>query len=142
MKQFHLNRKQDVSGISGTGKVAEGVVFSDGSVAMRWLTDTATTTIFESIADVKEIHGHGDATDIIWDDGKTEKLVKISVGANTSSQETQSSLAPTALFKQLQEVLILCKQVIGAPVSGLGIAREDLGVRRKPKPHNKLPEAH
>lgn len=45
------------------------------------------------------------------------------------------------LVAKLSEVLTLCKQVIEAPVSELGLAREDLGVRRDPKPHNKLPEA-
>jgi len=29
MKQFHLVRTQEVSGVSGTGHIAEGVVFSN-----------------------------------------------------------------------------------------------------------------
>lgn len=62
MKTFKLIRDTDVSGISGTGIVCEGVIFSDGRVAMRWLTDTATTVLFDCIEDVETIHGHGGFT--------------------------------------------------------------------------------
>jgi hypothetical protein len=37
MRLFSLVRDEDVSGISGTGPIAEGVEFTDGSVALRWL---------------------------------------------------------------------------------------------------------
>lgn len=61
---FVLLRHKDISGNSGTGIVAEGVRFSDGKVAMRWLTDTATTVLFDSVEDVEKIHGHEGATEI------------------------------------------------------------------------------
>ena len=61
---FVLMRHKDISGNSGTGIVAEGVVFSDGKVAVRWLTETATTVLFDSIEDVEKIHGHEGATEI------------------------------------------------------------------------------
>lgn len=35
MNRFELVRDVDVTGISGTGVVAEGVEFSDGTVALR-----------------------------------------------------------------------------------------------------------
>jgi hypothetical protein len=136
MKQFHLDRHVDVSGHSGTGKVAEGVVFGDGKVAMRWLTETATTTatttVFDSIADVKEIHGHGDATDIVWDDGKTEKLLKAM---------TNTDLLLQSLSKLIDCTDTLMKQISEGSVDGLNLTREDLGVRHGPKPYIKLPEA-
>lgn len=34
MKRFHLVRKEDASGVSGTGHVAEGIMFSDGKVVI------------------------------------------------------------------------------------------------------------
>lgn len=34
MRRFELHREEDVSGVSGTGVVAEGVAFSDGRVLM------------------------------------------------------------------------------------------------------------
>src|SRR4051794_16547249 len=35
--RFELHRDQDISGVSGVGVVAEGVAFTDGTVALRWL---------------------------------------------------------------------------------------------------------
>lgn len=68
MRTFILYRVTDVSGVSGTGVVAEGVEFSDGVCVCRWMTATATTTIYASIQDVKSIHGHDGATKIIFED--------------------------------------------------------------------------
>lgn len=68
MRTFILYRVTDVSGVSGTGVVAEGVEFSDGVCVCRWTTDTATTTVYDSIADVESIHGHDGATKIIYED--------------------------------------------------------------------------
>lgn len=66
MRVFTLRREHDPSGISGLGTVAEGVEFGDGKVALRWRTDTASTALYDSIADVEAIHGHGGATRIEW----------------------------------------------------------------------------
>lgn len=70
MRRFELHRHTDVSGISGTGVVAEGVVFYDGRVATRWVSSKkiAQTCVWDSIEHVEEIHGHGGATDIVWID--------------------------------------------------------------------------
>ena len=38
MRRFYMQRNKDVSGLSGTGIVAEGVVFTNGFVALTWLT--------------------------------------------------------------------------------------------------------
>ena len=37
MKIFYLNRTEDESGISGTGRVAQGFVFDNGRVAVTCL---------------------------------------------------------------------------------------------------------
>lgn len=66
MRLFDLVRDEDETGISGTGLVAEGVVFNDGVVAMRWLTDFRSTGIYSSIEDVQRIHGHGGKTRICY----------------------------------------------------------------------------
>lgn len=67
MMTFTLVRKTDVSGVSGTGIVAEGVVFQDGTCAMRWLTATPSTAIYASIEDLEKIHGHDGATVVQFD---------------------------------------------------------------------------
>ena len=66
MRRFHLLRTEDPTGISGTGCVAEGVVFSSGWVAMTWLTDTATITFFRSVDQVEAIHGHGGTSILVF----------------------------------------------------------------------------
>ena len=62
MRYFILERNEDETGLSGTGIIAEGIVWSDGTVAYRWLTSTPTTVIIENVENVETIHGH---------DGKT-----------------------------------------------------------------------
>lgn len=65
---FILFRDEDVSGVSGIGKVAEGVVFSDDKVALRWVAgDHRSTVIWDSLESVEKIHGHDGRTRIIFD---------------------------------------------------------------------------
>jgi hypothetical protein len=64
---FHLLRLQDESGVSGTGWVAEGAVFSNGWAVLVWPTDTPSLNFYPSIEDVEAIHGHGGQTRIIFD---------------------------------------------------------------------------
>jgi hypothetical protein len=66
MRLFLLIRNEDVSGVSGTGIVAEGVEFSDGTVAMRWLRRLFSVAFYGSIRDVLAIHGHGGRTQVKW----------------------------------------------------------------------------
>lgn len=59
---FLLRRVEDETGVSGTGIVAEGVQFSDGTVALRWRSHIKSTAIYESIRACEAIHGHGGKT--------------------------------------------------------------------------------
>lgn len=69
IRRFHLERKEDVHGVSGTGRVAEGVEFTNGVVAMSWRhTDFPSTTIFPNIHCVEGIHGHEGRTVVVWED--------------------------------------------------------------------------
>lgn len=65
-RRFELHRDTDVSGISGIGVVADGVVFPDGRVATRWRGVIAQTCVWDSIEHVEQIHGHGGATRLVW----------------------------------------------------------------------------
>jgi len=66
---FHLVRDEDVSGVSGCGMVAEGVVFSDGRAVMRWLPGPARgISIFDSIRELESVHGHAGRTRVVWSD--------------------------------------------------------------------------
>lgn len=68
MRRFKLVREVDVTGLSGTGVVAYGVMFPDGRVATRWRGKIAQTCVWDSIFDVEKIHGHGGKTRIEWVD--------------------------------------------------------------------------
>jgi hypothetical protein len=68
VKRFHLRRIEDETGISGTGIVTDGLVFEDGSVIMKWNTETTSVGIYQSIEDVIIIHGHGGRTVVDWVD--------------------------------------------------------------------------
>ena len=70
LRRFNLLRKEDFSGISGAGTVAEGVQFSDGTCAMRWKTATTSTAIYRNAEDLIAIHGHEGRTQIVWIDLK------------------------------------------------------------------------
>jgi hypothetical protein len=62
MRVFVLRRNEDQSFPYGIRVVAEGVVFEDGSVVVRWLGDHRSTVVWNSLEDALAIHGH---------DGKT-----------------------------------------------------------------------
>lgn len=67
MMTFELHRDEDETGISGTGVVAQGVVWADGTVAMRWIVgEHRSTVIWPDIDAVEAIHGHGGRTRIVW----------------------------------------------------------------------------
>lgn len=68
MRRFYFDRQTDVSGTSGTGAVVEGVQFSDGTVVLRWLTYLSSISIYKSIEDCIEIHGHDGSTNLHWVD--------------------------------------------------------------------------
>lgn len=67
-RRFVLQREHDVSGVSGTGPVAFGVAFPDGTVAIRWRGQHASTVVWATLADAVAVHGHGGATRIEWID--------------------------------------------------------------------------
>lgn len=64
---FLLVRHVDVSGVSGTGVVAEGTEWTDGSVSLRWRSEHASTTFYEAgVRAVLAVHGHCGASEIVY----------------------------------------------------------------------------
>lgn len=64
IKPFYMVRREDVSGTSGTGIVAVGVVMPSGKCVVEWLSTETTDTIFESLDQIERIHGHDGRTEI------------------------------------------------------------------------------
>lgn len=47
----------------------EGVVWTDGTVTLRWLTACKSHSVWDSLRDMLMIHGHPEyGTEIIWHD--------------------------------------------------------------------------
>jgi hypothetical protein len=70
-------RDVDVSGVSGTGHVAEVAVFSDGHAAVHWLSDFPTTTPHVSMESVRHIHAHNGATRFVPVDDRDVLIAKL-----------------------------------------------------------------
>lgn len=67
-RTFGLIRQHDVTGVSGTGRVADGTLWPDGTVSIRWRGDRPSIVHWAELADVEHVHGHGGHTRIAWDD--------------------------------------------------------------------------
>lgn len=68
-RRFALVRDHDVSGVSGTGHVADGVLWPDGTASVRWRGEHPSTVHWDRGWDsVQHIHGHGGHTRILWID--------------------------------------------------------------------------
>jgi hypothetical protein len=66
MRRFVLDRVEDLSGLSGTGTVAEGVEFWNGQVALTWRSPWTVVSVFPSIELVQDIHGRGGRAHVVW----------------------------------------------------------------------------
>lgn len=67
MRAFCLLRSKDVSGVSGVGRVAEGVEFTNGLCALTWLSEHPSINIYMSLNEVETIHGHQGQTEIVFE---------------------------------------------------------------------------
>lgn len=70
---YELVRYEDVSGVSGTGSVAEVAVFSDGTAVLHWAGKlyTTTTVHVDGVESILSIHGHNGKTVLRRIDGKS-----------------------------------------------------------------------
>jgi hypothetical protein len=71
---FEMYRTHDESGVSGTGKVLEGVQFNDDRIVIRWTTDGPNSiVIYDKFEDFVAIHITPHPTNktvINWADGR------------------------------------------------------------------------
>lgn len=71
MRTFILRRDVDVSNVSGTGDVAQGVQFDDGVVAMKWRDQPlkgirSSVAVWPDIDSVIACHEHDGKTRVVW----------------------------------------------------------------------------
>jgi hypothetical protein len=77
MRTFVMRREFDVSGVSGTGTVVEGVQFSTGVVVVHWLTppQRGSISVWDSIDQFLDIHVRphpANRTVLEFDDGEVQ----------------------------------------------------------------------
>jgi hypothetical protein len=68
VKTFTMVREVDPTGVSGTGVVARGVIFPDGTTVIRWQGQRCSTVVWDTFMDAAAIHGHGGSTKFVFDD--------------------------------------------------------------------------
>jgi hypothetical protein len=74
-RRFELHRHVDDSGVSGTGIVAQGVQFTEGTVVLLWLGELSSVVVHAGgITNVEAIHGHAGNTEIVWLDPLPEGM--------------------------------------------------------------------
>ena len=73
MRDFVLVREKDVTGTSGIGIVAEGVVFSDGQAILKWLREPFSLGVYSSIGHLLAVHGHEGNTHVEFNEQKEPK---------------------------------------------------------------------
>ena len=80
MKLFELRRDVDETGVSGTGTVAQGVIFDNGQCALTWLTKHTSCAVYPGIEAVVAIHGHDGKTRVVqvcdYDEKKIQQLCR------------------------------------------------------------------
>ena len=97
----HIQRHEDESGVSGTGRVAEWVEYSDGEVVVHWLSHTPSTNHYRNMKQVEAIHGHNGKTEIVvdWEEPKPapepeEELEETTEESGGSEASEESEVGP------------------------------------------------
>lgn len=65
MRVFNMVRHTDVSGVSGTGVVAQVIEFSNGRAVINWTRPPHATTVYLSLEDLLSVHSHGGSTQLL-----------------------------------------------------------------------------
>jgi hypothetical protein len=78
MRRFTVFRRGDLSDTHTDKHVNppdvpqyEGVVFTDGRCALRWLTPLRSVSVWDSLDDALGVHGHPEpryGTELVWHD--------------------------------------------------------------------------
>ena len=100
--RFTVRRHHDVSGVSGDGNVADGVLWPDGTANIRWRGEHPSAVFWDrGRVSVEFIHGHQGATEIVLVDQDDEQLTP---PTPTGAGET-SVAAPLVLRRVLEHAL-------------------------------------
>lgn len=77
IRRFNFVRSEDVSGVSGTGIVGEGVELTNGKIVFSWLSNLGSVAVYDNIKTFLGVHGHEGKGSIEWiDPDPTEEKPK------------------------------------------------------------------
>ena len=101
-RTFHIIRQADESGVSGTGKVLDGILWANGQVSIQWRTDLdpmkvgmSSITIFNSFSAFESIHIDSHPTNetiIVWDDDLYDETAEELKKTKERLKETRKEL--------------------------------------------------
>ncbi|MFJ5804835.1 hypothetical protein [Streptomyces sp. NPDC093093] len=110
-RPFVLVRDTDVSGVSGTGVVANGIQWPDGQAAIHWTGSPFPTTTPhpQGMESVTAVHGHGGATRVVWEpaaipQARYSDVWPELVGWVQAAQEDGEQIDPAQLLEYLGEL--------------------------------------
>lgn len=66
---FVMHRTEDAKGRSGCGIPAVGVSFPNGICVMGWTTEPNSVAVYDSLTDLRDLHGHGGRTTVEFANG-------------------------------------------------------------------------
>lgn len=94
-RRFVLRRHEDLTGMSGEGTVADGVLWPDGTASVRWRGEHPSIVFWDrGRASVEFIHGHAGATEVQFLDTDDEPI-----------EQTSTEPAPLALRRTIDRAL-------------------------------------
>ncbi|MBB4984980.1 hypothetical protein [Streptomyces nymphaeiformis] len=74
-RRFYLQRNTDVTGASGTGRVADGVLWPDGTATVHWIGEDNSDAFWPTgIAGITRRSCHDGNTVIVWLDFESTEI--------------------------------------------------------------------
>jgi hypothetical protein len=84
-RRFRLLRHRDVTDVSGTGFVADGIRWRDGTASVIWLSDRPSIAFWyrigEGMSDAEWVHSHGGGPDttVVWTDEESPASARVTL---------------------------------------------------------------
>lgn len=109
MQCFTLHRCEDETGVSGTGVVAWGIQWPDGSVSLRWLGITPSFVNYEgvdgsavrqAIHHVQRVHGHNGKTVVRWREASSDGRKEKGAEEEAKGEERESADTPVGTITE------------------------------------------
>lgn len=68
----------------------EGVIFTDGTCVLKWLTKANSVSIFASLEQMLSVHGHPEyGTEIVWHDGAMPEVWERALIAHAEKRQAE-----------------------------------------------------